>query len=145
MIARSVVASAVLLVGGVCAGDDKKDDKKGDEDQLQGEWAVVSVAIGGKEVELFKGEKLVVKGGEWILPAGGTSKLRFRLDAAKSPKQLDLTADFGGGELTTPGIYKIEGDTHTLCLPTGLGGVRPKEFKSVEGVTLMVFKRAEKK
>ena len=75
----------------------------------------------------------------------GTSKLRFRLDAAKSPKQLDLTADFGGGELTTPGIYKIEGDTHTLCLPTSLGGVRPKEFKSVEGVTLMVFKRAEKK
>ena len=141
MITRFVTASVVLLAAGFCAADDKKDDK----DQLQGEWVVVSAEVGGKTAENLKDKKLVVKGDEWTPPSGGELKFKFKLDAAKSPKQLDLTADLDGNEQTWPGIYKIEGDTFTFCRSAGPGGERPKEFKGGEGVGLLVFKRAEKK
>jgi uncharacterized protein (TIGR03067 family) len=141
MIARLVMASMVLLVGGFCAGEDKKDDK----DQLQGEWVVASAEIAGKKSEGLKDKKLVVKGDEWTPPTGGTLKFKFKLDAAKNPKQLDLMADVDGNEQTWPAIYKIEGDTLTFCRSAGPGGERPTEFKSGPEATLMVFKRAKKK
>lgn len=141
MIARFVVASIVLMVGGFCAGDDKKDDK----DQLQGEWVVVSAEVAGKEAEGLKGKKLVVKGDGWTPPSGGTLKFKFKIDATKKPKQLDLMADLDGNERTWPGIFKIDGDTFTFCRSAGPGGERPTEFKGGEGVGLIVFKRAEKK
>ena len=141
MRARFVVAFIILLVGGFCAADDKKDDK----DQLQGEWIVTSAEVAGKKSEGLKGKKLVVKGDEWTPPTGGTLKFKFKLDAAKNPKQLDLKANVGENEQTWPGIYKIEGDTFTFCRSTGAGDERPTEFKSGESVTFMVFKRAEKK
>jgi uncharacterized protein (TIGR03067 family) len=145
MIARLVMASMVLLVGGFCAADDKKSDKKDDKDQLQGEWVVVSAEIAGKKFEGLKDKKLVVKGDEWTAPTVGTREFKFKLDAAKNPKQLDLKADVNGNEQTWPGIYKIEGDTLTFCRSAGPAGERPTEFKSGAAVALMVFKRVEKK
>ncbi|HJZ59925.1 MAG TPA: TIGR03067 domain-containing protein [Gemmataceae bacterium] len=141
MIARFVMASVVVLAVGFCAGDDKKDDK----DRLQGEWVVVSAEVSGKEAEGIKGKKLVVKGDEWTPPTVGALQFKFKLDAAKNPKHLDLMAELGGKEQTWPGIYKIEGDTFTLCRTHGPGGERPTEFKGGPGVFLMVCKRAEKK
>jgi uncharacterized protein (TIGR03067 family) len=141
MITRYMVTSVVLLVGGLCAGDDKKDDK----DQLQGEWVIVSAERSGTKFENLMGKKLVVKGDEWTPPGGQKLKFKFKLDAAKNPKQLDLMADEGGIEQTWPGIYTIEGDTVTFCRSGRPGGDRPTEFKGGMGVFLMICKRAEKK
>lgn len=141
MIARFAVASVVLLVGGFCIGDDKKSDK----DLLQGEWVVVSAEIAGRKAERLEGKKLVVKGDDWTPPTGGKIKMKFKLDDAKTPKHLDLVGDVDGNERTWPGIYKIEGNTFTFCRSAGPGGERPTEFKSGDGASLMVFKRAEKK
>jgi uncharacterized protein (TIGR03067 family) len=128
----------VLLAAGLCAGDDKKDDK----DLLQGQWVIVSANLRGKEADRLKGGKLVVKGDEWILTGPAQEpKVKFKLDASTNPKQLDLTR----GELTRPGIYKIDGDTLTFCRSLVEGGDRPTEFKGGPGVALMVYKRAEKK
>jgi uncharacterized protein (TIGR03067 family) len=137
MTARFVTAAVVLLAAGFClGGDNKKDDK----DRLQGEWVVVSAELDGKETKGLQGRKLVVKGDAWTAPTG--TEFKFKIDAAKSPKRLDLTADLGGGEQTWPGIYKIEGDTLTFCRSQGPGGERPTEMKAGPGVALMVFKRA---
>lgn len=142
---RLAMASVVLLVGGFCVGDDKKDEKKDDKDRLQGEWVVTSIELNGKEGKGGKDRKLVVKGDEWTPPTGGKLKFKFKLDTAKNPKQLDLTADVNGTEQTWPGIYKFDGDTFTFCRPSSLGGERPTEFKGGEGIYLLVCKRAEKK
>lgn len=133
MNARLVMVLMVLLVGGYCVGQDNQKKKKDDKDLLQGEW---------------KGEKggtLVVKGDEWTqrgLPKG----FKFKIDATKDPKQIDLTGNVVvGRESTLAGIYKIEGDTLTFCRATRAGAERPTEFKDGAGVVLQVFKRAEKK
>jgi uncharacterized protein (TIGR03067 family) len=140
MMARFVLASVVaLLVAGFCSADDKKDGK----DQLQGEWFVLVAEVGGKKDENLRGKKLVVKGDEWTLPAGGTRK--FKIDATKNPKQVDLRADVDGKEQAWQGIYKIEWEILTLCQSADPGGKRPAEFKGGEGVSFMVLGRSELK
>ena len=73
----------------------------------------------------------------------------FKIDPAKSPKQLDLQREKDGKVKTLyQGIYKIEGDTLTFCrsaLPVGTSlGERPTEFKAGAGVVLLQFKRSGK-
>jgi uncharacterized protein (TIGR03067 family) len=98
-----VLAVLLPLASGFSAADDKKDGK----DQLQGEWVVVSTELGGKKAEATKDRKLVVNGDEWTAPIG--RKFKFKVDATKNPKQLDLTGSLrkGGQEQTWAGIYKI--------------------------------------
>jgi uncharacterized protein (TIGR03067 family) len=139
MIPRLVTASVVLLTAEICVGDDKKDDNKDDKDRLQGEWAVVSVWTGGRQVKDGMERKLFVKGDEWTAPGG--LKFKLKLDMTGSPKQIDLTSE--GGQATLLGIYKIEGETLTFC-QSRLGGKRPTEFKGDPTVFLMVCKRAGK-
>jgi uncharacterized protein (TIGR03067 family) len=143
MIARGtvMVCAVLLLAGGLNAAGDKKEDK----DKLQGEWTVVSMDLSGMKLEgddLKKLQPLTIKGNDWTAPSGG--KFTIKLDPAKNPKQIDLQMEKGGQTSTWPGIYKIEGDTFTFCRSQGPDGERPKEFKSGDGVALLVFKRAGK-
>jgi uncharacterized protein (TIGR03067 family) len=138
MIARSVVmiSAILLLAGGVSAGGNQKDDK----DVLQGAWAIVSQEVSGIKatedaVKLRK--PLVVKGDTWTRPSG--EQLTFKIDPAKNPKELDVIQSGTGA--TWRGIYKIEGDTLTVCRSQGANLDRPKEFKGGKGVALMVYKR----
>ena len=137
----AVVVSAILLTGGVGAGEDKKDDKG----RLQGEWTVVSAEFSGQKRDagaIKRLKPLVIKGDEWTAPSGGT--FAFKIDPTKKPKQLDLYRQLGGKEMVWRGIYKIEGDALTFCRSAGPDGERPTEFKGGKGVALLVFKRAGK-
>ena len=138
---RYVVVSTVLLVGGLCAGDDKKDDP----DKLQGRWQVVSMELDGEPIPDVKGVRVVVKRNTWTFRGLALDKVAVtvRADAGKSPKHLDLRED-DGDDAAWPGIYKLEGDTLTFCRSNLAGGKRPTEFKGTPGVILIVCKRAGK-
>ena len=62
----------------------------------------------------------------------------FRYDAAKKPKEIDLSLP-GDPRRLLPGIYKIEGEFLIVCL----GSERPTEFigGANRKTTLLVFKR----
>jgi uncharacterized protein (TIGR03067 family) len=140
MTARVVVLFVLLSLGGYCAGGDKKNDTKSDQDLLQGEWTVVSIEMSGKNRANVTNMKLVIKGDDWT-PPQGMLRFTFKLDTTKSPKWLTLATEKGK---EWQGIYKIEADTFTFCRSAGSGGERPTEFKGGPGVFLMVCKRAGK-
>jgi uncharacterized protein (TIGR03067 family) len=57
----------------------------------------------------------------------------FRIDADKSPKEIDILDESGvRHEKTKLGIYEIEGDTYRFCLAPA-GKSRPTAFTSKEG------------
>jgi len=115
--------------------------------KLQGEWTMVSLEENGKKEsdETVKRYKLTIKEDQWIITTSmGGGKKPFKIDPSKDPKTLDLVFKFGDKETVSPGIYKLEGDTLTLCRSTEKAG-RPKEFKiRNNGDVLVVWKRVKK-
>lgn len=156
-LAALVVALAVVVGGSggfayhVLARE--ADAKKTDKDNIQGTWRVESVKMNGQDKdgkgELLKkstfeiaADKMLVKFNE------GNKPSTYTLDPAAKPKTIDITPQGEGdgkGE-TVPGIYKLEGDTLTICLPCGAQMERPTEFVSKEGsnTLLILLKRVKK-
>jgi len=136
MLSRLMFASMLVAMSGLCAADDKKDEKKKeDKDLIQGEWVVEESTI-QKQI----GKKLILKGEEWTSPGG--QKYTFKIDASKDPKQLDLTFA-NNTNATFLGIYKLDDDKLTFCREKTSGAGRPKEFKSTPKHDLLVLKRPE--
>jgi len=108
---------------------------KNDMVLLQGEWMVVSIEA-PKNVTPSPDRRLKVNSNEWVFSHG---KFDFKIDATKSPKQIDLMKEPGK---VWPGIFKIEGDTLTLCRSHGAGGERPTAFAGGPGIMLYVYKRS---
>jgi uncharacterized protein (TIGR03067 family) len=141
-----ILGAVVVLVAPACGDDQEKPDK----DKLQGEWEAVSSAWGGKGLpaDVVKKTKLLFKGDEYVLSRNGRDyTVGFRLDPTKTPKEFDAQSAAGGkGKAEVrKGIYKLEGDTLTICAALHAEGDRPKEFKSSDGVELSVYKQASKK
>jgi uncharacterized protein (TIGR03067 family) len=71
------------------------------------------------------------------------AKGTFKIDATKSPKEIDVLDESGAkNERTKLGIYQIDGDTYKFCLARA-GKPRPAQFTSVvdSGHALGVSKR----
>jgi uncharacterized protein (TIGR03067 family) len=117
--------------------------------ELQGKWKVTEfhTAHGSSAVEggriipyTFEGNKLITVG-----PGNVRVEIEYRLDPAKSPKQIDQRFTGGAiGRWIAKGIYKLEGDTLTICYG-GPDVARPTEFtaKPGDGRTMRVHKRLE--
>ena len=143
-----LIAFATLASSGCNA----KDPAKNDLDVLQGTWEIVSAEKGGNDITQEchdEGFKLTFQGDAWIQDVKGyhfnTSKdSHIKLDASKSPKEFDhihtLTPTFAS---TYPGIYKLNGDTLTLCFDVDQKS-RPTEFTTAgsSGYFLVNLKRA---
>ena len=127
-----------------------KDPPKKEAPSLAGDWAVESAVIGGKRDDPPAGTTwaftadgksvLSVAGGKGAGPGPST----YTVDAKKDPAQVDIAA--GPKGMPMKGIYRVEGDTLTLCL--GLDKEdRPAAFESKAGdkVILITLKRAKKK
>lgn len=139
---KRLVALFALLFVGVTLVAAQGDSQK-DLALLQGEWNVVSVEKGGQTDAKYKGAVRTNTGMNYTLklvegePVTGTIKL----DATKTPKQIDTmpaAGRFKGKSLL--GIYKIEGDTFTLCFDSE-GKERPTEFASKGSWMLVVHKK----
>lgn len=134
-----VAVLGLLNVAVVRAGDAE------DLAAMKGTWSIVSAERDGKDVTdgtvtmTFDGvAKVAVKRGDKQI-FDGTAKL----DAAKSPKTIDVTQE-SDGELkgkTIPGIYELDGDTLKVCS----GKERPTDFTAAAGSGrfLRVYRRAK--
>jgi uncharacterized protein (TIGR03067 family) len=133
---------AFLGVGLVAAADE---DAKKEYERFTGTWKFASIEVDGKKVpeEALKGA-LILKGDKWTLKHGDeTGSGTYKVDLSKKPKTIDIEIMEGPqkGE-TMKGIYKLEGDTYTVCLAFK-GKDRPTDFASKPGSghVLEVLKR----
>ena len=90
------------------------DDKAADLKKMEGEWVAVTwqgggvaQAVEGIRMEV-KGDELITWFGEVPMPATIT-----KLDPFPEPKVIDITRT--RNQQTIVGIYKIVGDTLTIC------------------------------
>ena len=141
----SLVTLAFLFLGAGLHGQDKPAT---DLDKLQGTWVPTSAVFDGTEApaELLKERLWVITGSQLSELNKGRRESRgtLVLDPTKKPTALDVTYNDGAakGQMGRA-IYKIEGDSLTVCM--ALPGERPAEFASKRGagLALMVFKRAK--
>jgi RNA polymerase sigma factor (sigma-70 family) len=138
------LAVAIAAVGARQALADKKEAPK-DEEKILGTWAVVSGEEGGQKApeERIKQAKLIFAADGKLTAKLGEREQEFtyQLGPAKKPKEFSVMDDKGR---TMLGIYKLDGDTLTVCYDRS--GDRPAEFASPEGTTVVleVFKRVKK-
>src|SRR5262245_9949603 len=126
----------VVAAGNVCRADDGKD--------IQGIWKPEKIMERGREMAPEKRAKLRIefKEGKAIIRAEGEKDrpADYTIDAAKTPRNISIKPEDKEGMI---GIYKLDGDTLTICLGRE---ARPTEFESKENVhtLLMVLKREKK-
>jgi RNA polymerase sigma-70 factor (ECF subfamily) len=162
--------SGVLMVtGGATPSTARADDKPGAEPPksdfeaiAQGTW--VRVSVDGRRVDQDPDRlvKMVAKeaeaapkagdtpdGARWFVfewTAGGqkASRNRVLLDPTRTPKTLDFfpVDDNKAAPRVCPGIYKLQGDTLTICF-RAVQGERPTDFAAKPGEpwTLDVYER----
>lgn len=114
-----------------------------DSKALQGTWLPASAELGGQPFpeQVTKSMRLTIEGDKYIVMVGpqkdeGTTKL----DASKSPKTLEIRGTEGPNKgKTIPAIYKIEGNTLTVCYNLG-GKDYPTEFVSKAGTQFFLVK-----
>jgi RNA polymerase sigma-70 factor (ECF subfamily) len=134
---------ARLTLADQTAAPGKQADPK-DEERILGTWVVLSAKHGGHE-EDAKDVRIIFAAGDnftMTAPVKGERGATYKLDPAKKPKEITLTANNGD---IVKGIYKFDGDKLTICAGEK-GGQRPTEFVTKEGVdaTLIVLQREKK-
>jgi uncharacterized protein (TIGR03067 family) len=152
---RLTLITLFVFSGTMVRADDPaaKEAKK-----LQGEWQVVEGERNGKkatrESAEIKDMRFVFKDNELIVGIangnGAERKSNFKLDPAKMPTEIDITSLDGQEKgQTTAGIYKLDKDRLTICMPYSPKnpGDRPKEFKAGadDNVLLIVLERVKPK
>jgi uncharacterized protein (TIGR03066 family) len=126
-------------------GSEEKPKTKTDEEKLQGNWEVAEVVFDGKPVNGFE-DTLAAFDKDRINLIGknkneGGREFSFKLDPARKPKAIDMTAL--NGELqgsTNHAIYQLHGDMLKLCWFNEPGNkTRPAELASKEGSKLLLM------
>ncbi len=139
--------------------DDKVKEKemKAELEKLKGKWKQYSVETDGKERVLSDRVEVIVTidGEKWkTVNRFSETESTFRIDPREKPKTLDrILKAVAGAEKgrVDKCIYKLDGDTLTICSgETPQIGVaydgkaeRPKEFKTVGGGMILVYKRVK--
>jgi RNA polymerase sigma-70 factor (ECF subfamily) len=129
--------------------DKKVAAKETDAEKLQGTWKAISFENAGKPAaeNVVKDFRLVIGENKFTFsPTGNKNQSTFTVDPSKEPKEITLTPLQGpmkGRPVT--GIYRLEGDTLTLCVcnVSDKPGDKPDAFKTEkgDGRGLIVLKR----
>jgi uncharacterized protein (TIGR03067 family) len=139
-----VMVVALLVSAGRAGQDADKQDK--DEKKIVGAWVIVSGEKGGEKVpeEKFKEDKLVFGADGKIIHQrpGKEMELTFKLNPAKTPKEIDVTESENE---VHKGIYVLDKDSLKICVAHA-PDERPTEFATQAGTKtfLLLLKRAEK-
>ena len=112
----------------------------GDEERIQGAWALVSGERNGKPLsaEMIQHIKLIFAGDNLTTKhKDRETAATFRLASDTTPKEIDLDMEGNIGK----GIYQLDGDS--LKIVHGeVGDARPTEFpKAGSGLTVLVLER----
>jgi len=117
------------LAAAGAGGDASRKDLK----LLQGTWVLAAMEANGKEVPVEKLQHtiLIIKEDTYTVKIKDKvmSVVRIKLDAAKDPRQIDMTfTDGAAKDKVGKGIYLITGDTFKMCRGLDPDQDRPREF-----------------
>ena len=127
------------------------DDKKAAADlkAMVGKWDIVKAELGGKEVtEHLKEMKFeIAEGGKYTAELSMEKDVgTFTVDVAKTPKEMDIKGNGGPNkDKLIKAIYKIDGDSMTVCYELGGGDKRPAKFETKPDTKLLVINYKRKK
>jgi uncharacterized protein (TIGR03067 family) len=148
MVVAGVVVLVILLNRG--GPEDKRtpsaqDPSAADAEKLQGTWSVVSAVREGDPApaEAIKDWKVIFKKDEMTIDFGverGTGT--FTLEASRTPKVLVQRQTEQGTTKEIRSLYKLEGETLSLCLRPG-ESTAPSTFdaKPGSGIVIIVLRR----
>lgn len=112
-----------------------------------GEWVVESVTIRGTQRQTANLVYTFTKDGKWIIHRDDNEVPTVHRTYTSNPKALpptvELMSSMKGGDISRrEGIYKVEGDTLTICVAEA-GKARPEKIESNArtGQTTYVLKR----
>ena len=141
---RFAPAAAFVLASLAVASAQPADDVKA----AAGKWTIAKATVAGKDfTAAFKSLELQLApdGGYTLTIDGKTDKGTTKVDATKTPREMDITGTEGPNKgKTMKAIYKLDGDAMTVCYELG-DGPRPTAFESKAGtpVFLAEYKRAK--
>jgi len=131
------------------SADPPSDPNKKELEQLAGEWVMQQVEVKGQKVELKDSDPkmvLEIKDSKWIFTGKEKGEI-IALDVNANPKCMDMrSSEEGRKGQVDEAIYKIEGNTLTICLHQGKGKRRPGKFETSPDdpdTILVVFQRAK--
>ena len=141
-----------LFAAATAAAADEKTTS--DNKALQGTWQAVSAEGNGeaRPEDEAKELKVVFEGDEVfaVKPTGEEPRVKFKLDASKKPKTIDLISIEGPDKgKTAAGIYSLKNGQLRVCI--NMFGKdttqRPKKFKTQagDGTVLATLERAKQK
>jgi uncharacterized protein (TIGR03067 family) len=142
LVLPAIAAASIIAVVALAA-----DKGKSDQDAIQGTWGIVSVEIDKQLMpsEMAADARLVINSEKYSFALSDTKlELAYKLHPDKTPKAIDLTVTEGSmKDQTYYGIYKLDGDTYTVCRSNVPGKPRPTEFATTpdSGLMLVVWKR----
>src|SRR4029453_5561991 len=109
----------ILVVGLLLAADAPEDAVKKEKEKLVGTWQVVAVEANGQKIpaEALKDFQFIFTTDSLTRKKGGKAEsgAGYKVDPSKSPKWIDMTGTTDGKEQAVPAVYKLDGDTLTLC------------------------------